>query len=188
MSKPISGQPLIVSAKTTASADSALAVLSPRSNRTAGELALQCFRARVPAIDVIVDPFRKRVVATEDADFRDAVLGSMSFSDYAVVAPDTNGLLSHWSIVENFSSLDIVDYFHATNRRSVVQVIDHYSRDDLQTFIFASQTYNVLLISTGGESPTAENISDAIDAAARTGFTVTYELTPKPGYTPQTFE
>ena len=185
MGNPLSGQPLIVAAKTTASADDALAVLSPRANRTAGELVGQCFRTRTAALEVIVDCHRKRVIATESESIRDAVVALLTAETWATVAPEAAGLLSHWNVTANPGALALAEYFHPTNRRGIEQIIDHFAQVGSGVFLLASQSLGNVHIALAA-LPSV--VSDDVAAIALSGFSVTFELTPKPGYTPQAFE
>lgn len=187
-SAPLSGQPLIVAEKTTASADEALAVLAPRTTRTAGELVAMILKSRVEIVNLVVDPFRNRIVAAEGSDNYDLIISPISFESYLRVQPDSNGLISHWSVTGSVGWEDVSEYLHPNNKRTVAQMIDHFVRSGEEVFAIVSQLESTFYLVRPLTSPTAEEISDGIEALLGSGFYVTYELTPKPIYTPLAFE
>jgi hypothetical protein len=140
MGLPKSGVPRVLSGLTTASLDSGLAVMSVRDIWTPGQLAHAILREVDEACSVIIKPSNGKFWASSHAD----VIGLWqemldSYTPKLIVAPETNGLLSHWVQVLS-DGIGLPAQFHANNRMSLEQVAQIFATDETDKFILVSQT------------------------------------------------
>ena len=138
------GRPTVLSEKTTAGADSALAVLTPRALRTSyGELVRMALHQITEPMVVVVDAMLGRVYATTDLGTGSAwnVLVVGSGTSAIVVQPDEAKFLCHWSIIDQATWIrDEADWFHPNNRRSTQAAIDHLIASGAQQIILSQNS------------------------------------------------
>lgn len=181
-------RPTIVSAKTTASADDALAVLSPRTNRTPGDICYSILKELNGPALLAVDGKAGRIYGTTDVDTMSAFFGCYtSLGTVAAslkITPDVNSLLSHWTVVDNVDwPGDVAAFFHTYNRRSLSQVVQWFASDFLSetgwkqsTFLLIDQVAATVLAFIPFD---ALAVSVAFDESTVAGQTVCYHLAPK---------
>lgn len=177
----------IVSANTTASADSALAVLCPNTpNMSLPLLARMVLHPIVPAALVVLDYHRSRVYVTSEGSVMTLLWSCVAGETVKIeVTPDTTGLVTHWSIQNQTAwGVDESSYFHAGNRRSMQQVIEHLRLSGASQ-VMVDQTTGVL---TAVISADAEAVSDSLDAVTPSGDSYCFLVSETPAHSRLPFE
>ena len=165
---------------TSASADDALAVLSPMKGWSFEQLTAAIFKAFRDSAVVIVDNERYRAVGTVDANTKDAMRSLFSVTDMSVISCDyhevycdSNGLFSHWT--EQRVVNPDTTYFHAQNKRTLAAIFVYLRTVHLYRWAIADQDARTVIGFTVFDASAFEGMFDALLVA---GNTVGYEMKP----------
>lgn len=183
MPAQVHGLPRILGSNTTANADDALAVLSPRKLISAGTLCYNACKSRTLPIDCIVDPIRARVYVTEESSFVSDILAAVEQDHFLLVQADTLGLFSHWSILDQLDFIDVpltTEFFHTHNNRTMARVLDAYVNDLTHTFAIVRQSDATVRLFQPADGQNSSDVSDILDGITASGFTACYEFTHLP--------
>lgn len=161
---------------TTASADEALAVLAPRDIRTAGEFVNDILRARYEPVFVVIDPVAWKFYATTDETTKAAFIAAVPFASYFYCGPLGTGMIQKWVYSTAVGVTPDDEFFHYYNRRSIIQVVNKFVRDDAPVFALVNQMSGAVTFGTPAEP---EACSAALAAVSGAGWTVCFELTDK---------
>lgn len=179
-------RPTIVSAKTTASVDDALAVLSSRDTKTPGEVCHSILKELVGSALLVVDGQAGRIYGTTDVDTMAAFVSCYtsleSVASRLQVVPDVYRLLAHWTVTEDVSwPFDSAAYFHAANRRSLAHIVQWLAGDGAggwraNVFVLIDQTSATVLAFIPFD---ALAVSVALDEITVAGQSLCFKLAPK---------
>ena len=121
--------PRIIAERTTASADLALAVLSPRERWEVWDLVQAAMRTLDDAMTCVVDVRNKRVYVTTEGATSAAWIALVDGAKETWIrcAPDDSHFIATWAVVDEVSWTDMTEYFHPVNQRTLVRIVRKFS-------------------------------------------------------------